>query len=157
MNGKVLNQELKVVIPDGFHEMDEAERGKLNLYREAPDWCISDPARHIVLSVAWKRQSLASLLLSSREIADKMEKSIRKPMEPYGYKLEAFLQESFHGTPADGFRYSYTAQGIGMTGESFSVKHGKTFYYIHSYVRSALLEESLSVLRELYNFWEWLS
>ena len=156
MNEKVLNQELKIVIPDGFHEMSETERGNLNLYKESPDWSITDPDRHILLSVSWKKQALAAMLLSAREIAVKMEKSLRKPMEPYGYRLEGFLKESFDGTAAEGFRYSYTAQGIGMTGESFSVKKGKTLYYIHCYLRSELLEESLPVLKEIFASWKWL-
>ena len=156
MKQTVLNQELKVTIPDGFHEMSEAEHGNLNLLKEAPDWCISDPDRHILLSVAWKKQSLASMLLSSGDVAENMEKSLRKPMAAYGYKLEGFLEESLDGTTASGFRYSYTAQGIGMTGESFSVKKGKTFYYIHCYLRSEFLEESLPVLKEIFASWKWL-
>ncbi len=156
MNTIILNHELKAVIPDGFHEMDEAERGNLNFYNEVPALCVCDPDRHIILSAAWKKQALASMLLSSREIAEKMEKSFRKPMEPFGYRLEEFLEESIDGVAADGFRYSYTAEGVGMTGESFSFKKGKTFYYIHAYARTDLLDESLPVLRGILRSWEWV-
>ena len=43
-----------------------------------------------------------------------------------------------HVPTAEGFRYGYEAQGIGMIGESCVVKRGKTLFYLHFYTREAL-------------------
>ena len=154
MNKVLLNQELTITIPDGFRQMTEEELRSQNLYKEPPKWCITDPARHIVVSAAWKKSTFASLMISSEEVAKKMENEIRTAMTPYGYQLEGFISEEAGGHTLDGFRYSYTAQGIEMTGETFSVKKDRTFYYIHCYMRTALREESIPVIRELFRSFE---
>ena len=51
---------------------------------------------------------------------------------------------------ADGFRYTYQVQEIVMAGESLSVKSGSNFYYIHSYFREELREESLKLLDQIF-------
>ena len=49
----------------------------------------------------------------------------------------------------------YKVQDIGMMGESLSVKSGSNFYYIHSYLRQELREESLSVLDGIFETAAW--
>ena len=68
MNTIILNHELKAVIPGGFHEMDEAERGKLNFIQDGPGGGISDPERHILISVGWKPfGGLSAMLLGIKD------------------------------------------------------------------------------------------
>ena len=55
METVVLNNEMQLSYPDGFHVMSEEELSKMTFYGEAPGWCISDPERHIDLSVSWKK------------------------------------------------------------------------------------------------------
>ena len=155
METMTLNGQLTITAPDGFHEMDEAERSKLNFYGEPANCCISDPDRHIIITAAWKTSGFAALVLSARENIKKMEQAVKKPMAPYGYKLEEFFTDSVGGVTADGFRYSYTAQEVPMNCEIRCVKKGKTFYYIHCYMRTALLTESRKVIREMLTQGEW--
>ena len=77
-------------------------------------------------------------------------------MAAYGYALAGFLSEDAGGVPAEGYRYTYTTEDVGMTGESFSLKKGKTFYYLHAYYRTELAEESASVIREMLSSSEWV-
>ena len=141
----LLNEELNLACPEGFREMDQAERAKLNMLKDGEGVCLTDPARHTVLSVGWKRTGrLLSFLASAEDSAKSMEHRIAKAMAVYGYRSEGFLSGQIDGAPAKGFRYVYTAQGVEMCGESWAVKHGKTFYYLHVYLRAALREESLA-------------
>ena len=156
METALLNNELTISVPDGFHVMDDEELGKLNSYGEKPGWCITDPDRHITVSIAWKKGAVASFLLSSREIAKKMDMSLQKMMAPYGYERQMFVQEDLGGRDAFGFLYSYDVQEIGMSGESLSAKNGKTFYYVHCYMRRELLEESLPVLKKIFESCRWV-
>ncbi|MBQ1467757.1 MAG: hypothetical protein IIZ27_04700 [Solobacterium sp.] len=152
---EVLNQELMISVPEGFHVMSEEELSKLNHYGQIPNWCVSDPDRHIILSVSWKKSGFASLLLNTAEVAKKMEGEIHRLLASYGYTLKEFISEDIGGISADGFRYSYTAQNVPMIGESLSVKKGKVFYYIHGYLREELQEESLRTLEEIFRTCHW--
>ncbi len=152
---EVLNQELYMNIPEGFHVLSEEELSKLNHIDGAPIWCISDPDRHIMMSVSWKKSGFASLLVSSGEIIKKMEADICRAMGSYGYELKWFITEDLGGVQAEGFRYTYTAQNIPMMGETLSVKKGKTFYYIHCYLREELQEESLRTVEEILRTCRW--
>ncbi|MDO5133853.1 MAG: hypothetical protein Q4D81_12885 [Eubacteriales bacterium] len=155
METSLLNNELMITVPDGFHVMDDEELGRLNSFGEKPGWSIADPDRHITISIAWKKNAMASFLLNPREIAKKMEMSLQKIMAPYGYELQMFVQENLGGVEAPGFRYAYSVQETGMIGESLSMKKGKTFYYVHCYLRRELLEESIPVLQEIFESCRW--
>ena len=95
-------------------------------------------------------------MLSAKEVAKKMESAIRAAMQPYDYALDSFVTENLGGEAAEGFRYLYTAQNIRMIGETLSVKKGRTFYYIHCYLREELRDESLQTLGEMFNTARWL-
>lgn len=146
----LLNNELEIRVPDGFRAMREEELAKLKFYEEKPELCITDPDRHIIIAAAWKKSGFAALLLSAKEVSKKMESAVAKAMQPYSYALETFLTEEIGGEKAEGFRYLYEAQDIRMIGESFSVKKGKVFYYIHCYLREELREESIRTIREMF-------
>lgn len=150
MEDLLLNNSLKLPCPQGFHVMDEEERSGMNITGSGPVICLSDPERHMIVSIGWQTVGgLTALLLKSGDIARNSEKAIRRSMESYGYQGEGFLQRSIAGNRADGFAYTYEAQGVPMYGESCAVKIGKDFYYFHLYARQALREESLQVWEEI--------
>ena len=155
MENVALNNNLTVTVPDGFHIMDAAEKKKLRFLGNAPTLCISDPVRHIIVSLSWKKNFLASVMLNPGEIVKQMESKLQQPMSEYGYKLREFFQEDLGGLPAAGFLYSYTAQDVGMTGESLCAKKGTAFYYIHCYLRQESEAESLSALKDFFKSFRW--
>ncbi len=150
MNTISINREWKLSYPDGFHIMEDAERRRLNFIGGAGSVCLSDPERHIVVSAGEKQiNGFSALVLSGKDLAKNMEKQINKPMEPYGYHLEGFFTRQVGGKSAEGFRYTYMAQGIDMLGESYVVKNGKQLLYLHLYARDAQRDESLAVWNEM--------
>ena len=156
MGSTQLNNEMNLQYPDGFKIMSEEELRKHKFYEEAPGFCINDPDRHIVLSVSWRQANpFVAMLAGTKEVAQSMESKIRKPMRKFGYRLEEFMTREVGGKPADGYRYTYTVQGTGMMGESLSVKSGSNFYYIHSYFRQELKEDSLKMLDEIFAAVTW--
>lgn len=141
--------DLQILCPDGFHEMSEGERSKLNFYKDGPGVCLSNPDMHIIVSIGWTKSGFASLMMNEKEAARNAEEKISKPMKAYGYQLEGFSDYSLGGEKACGYRYHYTAQGIAMTGETIVVKYRKVFYYLNFYARTELLEESLQVWQKM--------
>lgn len=150
MEDILLNNSLKLPCPDGFHVMDEEEKSQLNIMRDGPGVCLSDPERHMMVSIGWQQVGgLTSMLLKSGDIVKNSEKAVSKSMQSYGYQREGFLQRSIAGNQAEGFAYTYEAQGVPMYGQSCAMKVGKVFYYFHCYARQALREESLKVWEEI--------
>ena len=148
-------ENLKIPMPEGFHRLGESEFSAYTFSNQVPDWCISDPERHIVITAVWKKNGFFAAILPSSKVAKTMETLIETSMAPYGYELKRFVTEDLGGRRACGFRYNYEAEGVGMTGESLSVKKGSVFYYIHCYYRQELSKESRPVLEDFFRSFEW--
>ena len=149
-NTITINHELGISYPDGFHVMDPGERQRLRVLEDGPVKCLSDPERHIMISIGYKQPpKLALMMLNAKDIAKNAEKKIRKAMQPFGYRPAGFTDRSMGGEKAYGFAYEYEAQGTGMYAETFALKKGKTVYYLHFYARKALQEESAALWKEI--------
>ncbi len=145
-----LNDGWTLAYPEGFHVMDEKEKEEIRFLGDVQGECLSDPERHILFSVAWKRiGAFPALILSEKDIAKAMEFRIREPMGPYGYAAEGFSERRIGGRKACAFRYSYEVEGIAMRGESMAFKDGKTVWYVHFYYRKAMEAESRPVVEEM--------
>ena len=155
MNDIKLNT-LRLHYPEGFHVLSDEELSKYNYYNGKPSWAISDPDRHILSCVSWKKaNAFAKMLFKSKDVAKSMESKLKELMVQYEYEFKESISRSLDGERADGFKYTYTAQDIAMTGESFSVIREKTYYYIHFYYRQELEEESLSVINGMLDSITW--
>ena len=113
--------------------MDESEQGGMQFYGGSPGKCLSDPKRHILISIGSKSiGGITVLLVSAKDAAKRAEASIHKPMQAYGYRLNGFAAKAVGNKQAEGFGYEYEAQGVGMYGESYVVKLDRTLYYLTS-------------------------
>ena len=150
-----LNSELTFDIPEGFRVLTADELQQYATPAGAPNWCASDPDRHMMFSVSWKKSLLAGLLLNTKEVVKKMEQNINRMMASYGYKQHGFVEEDLNGVTAYGFRYTYTSKDTAMAAQTIGLKKGSTFYYIHCYMREELLEESRPVLDGILRSVKW--
>ncbi|MBE6989550.1 MAG: hypothetical protein E7426_02235 [Ruminococcaceae bacterium] len=151
-----LNEDLGLSYPDGFQVMSAEELSKLRFSGGAPQWCISDPERHMILSISWKKvNGLVAKLLSAKDIAKDTEAKLSRPMKTYGYRMEDFFELELDGKSTAGFLYRYTVQGIGMSGKTLTVKNGRTIYYIYFYFRTAARKASLETLDEILDSVRW--
>jgi hypothetical protein len=150
MTETVLNNELRLQYSEWFRVLSEEERSRMKMLEDGQGICLSDPDRHILVSIGWKQPpKLALVMLNSRDLAKNAEKQISKAMQPYGHTAKGGRQRQIAGTEAYGFGYEYTAQGIPMYAESFTMKKKRTVYYFHFYARTELKDESLAVWNEL--------
>ena len=145
-----VGNELLLPVPDGFHELTDGERSKMNM-PWAGQWVgISDPERHILVTVGSKKAGLlAGWLLNARDLAGKTEKQIRGAMGSFGYRAEGPTSYLIAGEKASGFRYAYEAQGIAMCAESCVFKRRGKMYFLHLYAREELRGESFAVWEEI--------
>ncbi len=156
METVLLNDQLSVSIPDGFHVMSREEISQLNFSGEAPQWCIRDEERHVIFTIAWKKtNALFSMVLSEKDVAKSMEKSLRGSMQSVNYQLEEFVSSSLDGKSAEGFTYDYVVDDVGMHGIIYSVKQKKCFYYIYGYIRQQLRKEGEEAVEQILNSISW--
>ena len=141
---------LTLPIPEGFHVMDEDEWSRMKLLADGEGAGLSDPERHMIVTLGYKQAGgFSAALLSAKDLAKNMEKQICKAMASLGCRSEGLRQRAVGGRDARGVRYDYTAQGTGMTGESWVIKEKREIWYLHAYMRTALLEKSLPVWKEM--------
>ena len=152
----LLNQELNISFPEGFHVLNDEERRGLRFIENGPGVCVSDPQRHILVSISWRTiGGFAALLLNTGDAAMKMESNISEAMKSYGYQLGGFIDKELDGLRAVGFRYDYQSQDIDMTAEAYLLKKGKVFYYFYVYARTEGKDDSLSVWETILNSIRW--
>ena len=146
MEHLLLNNELLLPCPDGFHPLNEEECAALPQLESGSGAVLSDPARHMLISVGWKQPNgFALLLLSDDEVAKRTEQTVRRAMQRFGYRAEGFLTRTIAQLPAKGFRYGYTAQGVEMSAENCILRRKKTLWYFHCYVRAAQRDEGFAL------------
>lgn len=146
----ILNNEFKLSVPDGFHVLSEEEKAGMRLLEEGPFVGLSNPDRHIMATIGWKKApGFSSLLLSSKDLIKNTEKTVRKSMSPFGYRCRGFEKKQIAGNEADSFLYEYTAQQVDMLAETCVMKVDKIIYYFNFYGRAALEQESLSAWNEI--------
>ena len=145
-----IDNELLLTAPDGFHELTEDERSKMNM-PWAGEWVgIADPERHIVVTAGAKKAGLlAGWLLSAKDLAKNMEKQIGGATASFGYRAEGPTSCLIAGEKACGFRYAYEAQGIAMCAESCVIKLRGKICWLHLYAREELRGESFAVWEEI--------
>lgn len=150
MSDLLLNNELSLPVPDGFHVMTDEECKGMNIMGDGKWVGLSDPERHILVIAGWKQPpAFALMLLSEKDLAKNMEKQIGSALQPAGYASEGFTEKVIAGTKACGAQYRYTASGTEMVAASYSMKFRKKTYYFHFYGREALREESITVWNEM--------
>ena len=151
-----LNEELDLVIPEGFHALSEAELSNMQMIERGEGAAFSDPERHMLVSIGWKKAGmLTSLFLNLTDLGNLTAKNIASAMSSFRYQEEERRTDSLDGCAAEGVRYTYLAQGVEMTGESFALRHGKTLYYLHCYSRTALWTENRKVWEEIIRSGRW--
>ena len=77
MNLISINDRYTLPVPDGFHVVEETDKQKLNVMGGG-DWMgLSDPDRHLLMTLGWKKiGKLPSKLLNTQGLAKAMEKVI---------------------------------------------------------------------------------
>ncbi len=139
----LLNNELDLSFPVGFHHMNGEEKSKMEFMAAGSGECFFNPEKQMVVSVGWQELTgFAPLTLKTGDAEKMMERVIRDAMAPFQYRFDEPLEKQLAGRAAEGFRYRYEAQGIGMSGETYVVKNKKTLYDLHFYYRTELSKES---------------
>ena len=154
-----INDTMNVSLPDSFEEMSREERAAYKDHSGDHGICFKSSELHIILSIAWTRvdgiRGVFSRMLRGKDLVKNMENWFKKQMKSFDYQMETRLNRQIGGLEAEGLRYSYTAQGIDMTGETYSLEKDQTLYYFHCYYRSEFIEESQAACGTIFDSVRW--
>ena len=156
MNKITCNAELCLYLPDGFAKLDEEVMRRMGISSKDPMEMVSDPERHMLISIGWRPLNLAARLNGVKDLMKVVESGISKDMQPYGYQYGDCSALELDGEMAESFSYEYTAEDIEMHGETVVIKRNKLMYNIHLYARKELLESSLETWQEILDSIKWV-
>ncbi len=136
--------------PEGFHELTDEEKKEMNFSPDEKIMAISDPARRIIIAVAWAQISpLNAFLLGRREISWNMSRQIEKKLKKFSFVWLADVKRDISGMLARGMDYEYVANRVHMSCESLVIKSEEDLYYFHMYASKVRRDESLEIFHEI--------
>ena len=144
-----VGKKMTIACPEGFHEMTDDEKGNLNILVEGDAVYMTNPEKHIILTVGCRRAGGLAALVTQRDLIGNVEKNVRKSMKPYRYVFGEPFETSIAGVDSNGFDYTYVAQGIPMYGREYVMKVNNMIYYFNFYTRQSLRDESLAELNAI--------
>ena len=140
MEEMVLNNELTLAYPDGFHELNEMESYQV-FGMDTPDrWSIRDEARHAIISIQSNESHPSNLrkLVSTQELAQRAEKATSKAYKDAGYSCTPITTRELCGQESCGFEFEYAIDGTPQVGRidvfTHPIERGNCCYtiYLHS-------------------------
>lgn len=140
---------LSLAFPESFRPMTREESAQFAAGGDGEGLCLISQPLHIIVSTGRKPTrgivGALSRLLSGKDLVKNIETFYKKQMRSFGFSTDRYLKRAIGGATADGLRYTYQAQGIDMTGESFALRRQGAIYYFHVYYRTRLGDESRRV------------
>ena len=151
MNTALINNELELAYPDGFHQMDGDELKKA-FGIDNDLWGIWDTENHIIVSVMWHTSNkLLASIASTKGLLERVEKATAKAYAKASYKPIDTFETSACGEKALGFRFAFQMQDVAQTGQVMAFKHGAACYYIHCYERTELMDRSHPLFEQVFS------
>ena len=153
----LLNNTLQINVPEGFQTMDP-EAASAKLIEKGEGVCLSNPDRHILMTIGWKTLGrFTGFLLKEKDLEKNMESSILNAMKPFQCHNDGPCTQNIGGQEARGFCYHYIAQDTEMSAASILLRREKTVYYFHLYTRTALVQENTALWEELLTTARWIA
>ncbi len=133
----IINGQLKITLPDGFHVFDEEELKKFFIDDHPQKWAAQDKNAHVLVAVYWRKLNfLANLLADERSVLKGAQAKIKKGLAAAGYKRGEIYDDVVCGKKACSCDYSYAMEGILHFAKSTVVKHKDgcfvVYYFTHA-------------------------
>ena len=136
---------LAAELPDGFAPIEHDELEKLMGFEYANMWGARDGARKMLVSITWKDLSkLLTKLISEKSVATQVDETFAKRHRDQSYRCEGHFTRTIPGASAEaqGFRCSYTAEGVAHEAEVLVFKRGVRCYTLYYYTGADSAQEN---------------
>ncbi len=130
MSRQNVNNTFSLQIPETFEPMSAEDLRQLSAGGGDPyQWGVRDREHHVMIVALWKQYpALLAWMSDVKAIAKKNEQLTRRVYEGHDYRLLGFKALQAGDRNAEGYCFSYRAEGVSQVVNSFLVKEGKTVY-----------------------------
>lgn len=129
MNNVIINNEINLTYPDGFHEMNEEELAK---YFSSPAnrWGAFNSDEYIILSVNWTKAGFKRTFTDAESFMIEIESGLRRRLVNYQRLLEYKIKVA--NKKAHGIRFEYrVSDSVRIhVGDIVTFKHKQNFYTV---------------------------
>ena len=151
----VVNNELTLAYPEGFHELNEMESYQL-FGMDTPDrWSIRDEARHAIISLQCHEShpSFLRKLVTTQELVERAEKATSKAYKNMGYSCSPITTRELCGQESCGFDFEYTVEGVPQMGRidifTHPIERGNCCYTFYLHSNKENVAENLAIYEEI--------
>ena len=131
MSKAKVNDLFSIEVPEGFHTMSTEELRKAYRDENPNRWGMWDQERHVMVTVMWQEYSrLVMMLADTKAICRKNEQIASKGYANNGYVSDGFFSVKVDGEKAEGYRFSYSVDGVEQSAETILFKLEKTIFTI---------------------------
>ena len=129
MNKQTVNDTFSLQIPDSFEPVSAEELHSLSRSSDPYRWGVRDRENRRMILVLWKQYpALLVRIAGLKTIVSRNEQLTRKVYEGHDYRLLGFSSLQAGDEEAEGYRFSYSTEGVTQVMNSFLVKDGSTVY-----------------------------
>ena len=150
MNNVIINNELNLTYPDGFHEMSEEELTKY-FSTPADRWGVFNSDEFILLSVKWTKAGFKRTFTDAESYMIELEAILRRRLVNYQRLLE--FKTKVGGKKAQGIRFEYRVKDSVRihVGDLITFKYKKYFYSILYLTRKKNAAAARPAFQEVLN------
>ena len=147
---EIINQEISIGVPDGFHIMSQEELTKVYVTNDPNRWGIWDHDRHVIISILWQDLNAFTAMLADIDAAAvKNEQLTKKGYEGHDYVMEGFHDADISGSHARGYSFTYRIQDIIQHVDTLLFKANKRIYSINFIGRNENREQDHELFEEV--------
>ena len=146
----IINGQLKITLPDGFHVLDEEELKRFFIDDHAEKWAAQDKNAHVLVAVYWRKLNFfTNLLADERSILKGAQAKIQKGLAAADYKRGEYYDDVICGKKACSFDYSYVMEGIAHSAKATVVKGKNNCYVVYYFTHTDKKAENESLREKL--------
>lgn len=158
MTNDIINNELEISWPEGFHRMSERELRKAFKDNNPNRWGIMDEQRHMMITVLWNRTNmLSAMTVGPKTVAYSVEHKIKTSFDKSSYHFKSYFPKKVSGRNAYGFRYEYMMDNVVQLGEVLVTQNVNCYYTIYTYALKVNKQDARKVIDSIFKSLKYLN
>ena len=127
---QIINNTFSLQIPEPFESMGAEDLQELSRNGGDPyRWGVRNRDNHVMIIALWKQYpALLARISDLKSIVKKNEQLTCKVYEGHGYRLLGFSSLQAGDEKAEGYCFSFSAEGVTQIVSNYLIKDGKTVY-----------------------------
>lgn len=150
MEHVLINNDLELLHPDGFHIMTREElKAAYNLDYDNM-WGMRNEQTGVIICVFWKVSSkLLGKIATAKLVSEQAEDALRRRLKKQQYRYYNRYQDEVAGSDAHILCYGYEREGVPQDCRMVTVKNTRCCYTLYYYSPAATADANLRVFEDV--------